>query len=205
MSRNAGQVNAIKKKTSAASKKTSAATKKAVAASKKAAAVSKKAEEAALRKAAADQAAKEAQGSDEEVVEVNAVEAAKHSTQNLKKRKLEEDEDEDEEEEEEDDETDSEVHSDIDKKLSELNKKQKALEKKEKELKKKEELLKAKPAKKGRKKLDEDDEKVECISIEYKIDAARSNAHLNNTFATVPLEDLFGFDEKFTKEDVSIF
>jgi len=202
MSRNAGQVNAIKKKTSAA-------TKKAVTASKKAAAVSKKAEEAALRKAAADQAAKEAQGSDEEVVEVNAVEAAKHSTQNHKKRKLEEDEDEDEdedeEEEEEDDETDSEVISDIDKKLSELDKKQKALEKKEKELKKKEELLKAKPAKKGRKKLDEDDEKVECISIEYKIDAARSNAHLNNTFATVPLEDLFGFEEKFTKEDVSIF
>ena len=49
------------------------------------------------------------------MVEVNAVEAAKHSTQNLKKRKLEYDEDEDEEEEEEDDETDSEVHSDIDK------------------------------------------------------------------------------------------
>ena len=91
------------------------------------------------------------------------------------------------------------------KKLSELKKREKILKMKEKELKQKEDL-KAKPAKKGRKNADaEDEEKVDVISIQYRIDAGRPNFELNGTFATAILDDLIRFDDEFTKQDVSIY
>ncbi len=94
--------------------------------------------------------------------------------------------------------------SDYEKKLTELKKKEKILKDKEKEIKKKEEDLKAKPVKRGRKKTDyEDEEKVDVISIQYTIDPGRPNAELNGTFATAVIDDLIGFNEDFSKEDVS--
>ena len=70
---------------------------------------------------------------------------------------------------------------------------------------KKEENLKAKPAKKWRKKADaEDEEKVDVISIQFQVDAGRPNFESDGTFATAIIDDLIGFDEDFTKEDVGI-
>ena len=85
-----------------------------------------------------------------------------------------------------------------------MKRKEKMLKDKEKEIKKKEEDLKAKPVKRGRKKTDyEDEEKVDVISIQYTIDPGRPNAELNGTFATAVIDDLIGFNEDFSKEDVS--
>jgi hypothetical protein len=84
------------------------------------------------------------------------------------------------------------------KKLSELKKREKILKMKEKELKQKEDL-KAKPAKKGRKNADaEDEEKVDVISIQYRIYADRPNFELNRTLTYAILDDIIGFDDEFT-------
>ena len=73
-----------------------------------------------------------------------------------------------------------------------------------KELEKNEDL-KAKPTKKGRKKADaEDEEKVNVIPIQYKVDIGRPNDELNDTFATAIIDDFIGFGVDFIEEDVSI-
>ena len=60
-----------------------------------------------------------------------------------------------------------------------------------------------KSGKRGRKKTEEE-EKVDVISIQYKIADGRPNVELNGTFATAVIDELIGFDQDFTKEDVSI-
>jgi hypothetical protein len=142
--------------------------------------------------------------------EERAEEAAKINNRSKNKNKRganddDSDEYEDEYEDEEDEEIDENCDAELKKRLSELKKREKILKMREKELKQKEDL-KAKPAKKGRKKADaEDEEKVDVISIQYRIDAGRPNFELNGTFATAILDDLIGFDVEFTKQDVSIF
>ncbi len=65
--------------------------------------------------------------------------------------------------------------------------------------------MKAKPAIKGRKKADaEDEEKVDVISIQYKVEIGRPNDELNDNFATAIIDDFIGFGVDFIKEDVSI-
>jgi len=65
--------------------------------------------------------------------------------------------------------------------------------------------LKARPEKKGRKKADaQDEEKVDVISIQYKVEIGRPNDELNDTFATAIIDDFIGLGVNFIEEDVSI-
>ena len=49
----------------------------------------------------------------------------------------------------------------------------------------------------------EEEEKEDVISIQFRVDASRPNVELNGTFATAIIDDLIGFDDEFTKQDVS--
>ena len=121
-----------------------------------------------------------------------------------KKRKIKNDYKDNEDEEVEDTEELSGDDSELDKKRSELKNIEKKLKLKMKELEKIEDL-KAKPAKKGRKKADaQDEEKVDVISIQYKVEIGRPNDELNDTFATAIIDDFIGFGVNFIEEDVSI-
>ena len=116
-----------------------------------------------------------------------------------KKRKLDDDDDDEDEYLEE-----SEDSDDYDTRELDLKKREKLLNNKEKALQKKEENLKSgSTGKRGRKKTEEE-EKVDVISIQYKIADGRPNVELNGTFATAVIDELIGFDQDFTKEDVSI-
>ena len=138
--------------------------------------------------AAAEEAARE-----EEEAELNR-------NKNNKKRKTN-DEDDNEYEDDEEIDIDKIFDADIRKRITELDKREKYLKVKEKELKQKEEI-KAEPSKKPRKNADEE-EKVDVISIQSRVDAGRPNLELNGPFATAIIEDLIGFDDEFTKQDVS--
>ena len=49
----------------------------------------------------------------------------------------------------------------------------------------------------------EEEEKEDIISIQFRVDASRPNVELNGNFATAIIDYLIGFDDEFTKQDVS--
>ena len=70
-------------------------------------------------------------------------------------------------------------------------------------MKEKEEKLK--PKKRGPKpKINEDEEKVEVITIQYTIEHGRPNFNLNKSWATVVIDDLIGYEIDFEKKDVTL-
>ena len=71
--------------------------------------------------------------------------------------------------------------------------------------------IKAQPKKRQAKKKnqeddDVDDEKVELISIQYKVEDDRPNTHVNNVFYIAAVEDIIGIkNEELNKDNVSFF
>ncbi len=86
-----------------------------------------------------------------------------------------------------------------------LNELKQKLKEKEAEIKKLEKTLK--PKSKKAKKDDEDDieDKVDVVAVGYKVDDVRPNSHLNGGYGIAIIEDMHGYGNSFSKEDVSYF
>jgi len=160
---------------------------------KKAALGDKKARERDKTAKEADKKAKEA---------ASKKQAASKRKANELLQEEEEQEQEQEEEVEGKEETDDSSDGELKKKEEDLQRREKLLKIKEQQLIKK--SSKPLPTKRGRK-TNNSDETVDVISVKYQVEPGRPNNHLNDTWGNAIVDDIVGFGDTVTLQDVSLF